>query len=128
MTTSPKIITPAGKIAANEAAAEELAVLTTLKGIRDGEFISEFDDALQEAINRATDLGKPAKLTVTLDITPAGRTVTIDDDIKPKLPVASKDSTVFFLGEGNKLTRKDPKQVAFATEAGFTGGARPQDR
>jgi hypothetical protein len=111
------------KAAAAAAASEELPVLTTLKTLREGEFIDELNDAMQEAIDTATELGKPAKVTVTISITPAGRTVVIDDDINQKLPKAPREATIFFLGEGNALTRKDPKQTAFAPEAGFKGAA-----
>lgn len=112
------------KNAAAAAASEELHVLTTIKALRDGEFIEELNDALQEAINTATDQGKPAKLTITLSISPAGRTVVIDDDIAQKLPKQAKDATIFFIDKGNTLSRKDPKQTAFPAEAGFTGQAR----
>lgn len=112
------------KAAATEvAASEELHVLTTLKTIRDGEFIDELNDALQLAIDTATELGKPAKLTVVFAITPAGRTVVIEDDIQLKNPRAPRDATVFFLGTGNRLTRKDPKQMQFPAETGFAGAA-----
>lgn len=105
------------------AASEELPVLTTLKAMREGEFIQELNDKLQEHIDVATDLGKPAKLVISLTITPAGRTVVIEDDIKPKLPEAPKDATIFFLDKGNRLTRTDPKQTQFPAEAGFSGQA-----
>ena len=109
--------------AAAPAASEELAVLTTIKALRDGEFIDELNDALQETINAVSEVGKPATLTITLSITPAGRTVVIADTIKPKTPVRDKDATIFFLGTGNALTRTDPKQAKFPVEAGFTGRA-----
>lgn len=108
---------------AADAASEELHVLTTLKTLREGEFIDELNDALQEAIDTSTELGKPSEITIKLKIAPAGRTVVIDDDIKPKLPEASKDATIYFLDKGNKLTRRDPKQTPFPAEAGFTGAA-----
>jgi hypothetical protein len=108
---------------AAEAAAEELPVLPILKTLREGEFIDELNDAVQEAIDTATELGKPAELTVKFIITPAGRTVVIDDDIKPKLPKAPQDATIYFVDVGNRLTRRDPKQTQFPPEVGFKGAA-----
>ncbi len=105
------------------AASDELPVLATLKSLREGEFIQELNDKLQEAIDTATDLGKPAMLTIKLGVTPAGRTVIIDDQIGAKLPETPKDATIFFLGAGNVLTRKDPKQTQFPAEVGFSGAA-----
>jgi hypothetical protein len=120
MNTTTATKTPASTDAA---APEELHVLSVLKSLREGEFIQELDEKLQEHIDTSTELGKPAKLVIALTITPAGRTVVIEDDIKPKLPEAIKDATIFFLDRGNKLTRKDPKQAQFPVEAGFTGSA-----
>lgn len=111
------------KNAADAAASEELHVLSTIKALREGEFIDELNDALQKAIDSSTEHGKPAKLTITLDITPAGRTVVIDDKIVCKTPEPMKDATIFFIAEGNTLSRKDPKQTVFPVEAGFAGKA-----
>lgn len=111
------------KTTAAPAASEELPVLSTLKTLREGEFIDELNDALQEAINTSTELGKPAEIVVKFKITPAGRTVVIDDDINPKLPKPPQDSTIYFLDKGNALTRKDPKQTQFPAEVGFKGAA-----
>jgi hypothetical protein len=102
---------------------EELPVLATLKSLREGEFIQDLNDRLQEAIDTATELGKPAMITIKVGVTPAGRTVILDDDIKSKLPVAIKDATIFFLDKGNRLTRNDPKQTQFPAEVGFSGAA-----
>jgi hypothetical protein len=109
--------------AAADAASEELHVITTMRTIRDGEFLADLDQALKEAINASTEFGKPAKLTVTFSLTPGGRTVVIEDDIKTKLPEASKDATVFFVAPDNTLTRTDPKQATFSTDNGFIGAA-----
>lgn len=107
------------------AASDELRVLTTMKSLREGEFIDELNDALQEAIDTSTELGKPAVVVVKLHITPAGRTVVVDDEIKTTLPKAPQDGTIFFLDKGNALSRKDPKQETFPAEVGFKGGAAP---
>lgn len=107
----------------NPAEANELPVLGYLKSLREGEFIQELNDAIQDAINASTELGKPASVTIKFNITPAGRTVVLEDDIGEKLPKAPKDSTIFFLDKGNMLTRKDPKQTQFPAEAGFSGAA-----
>lgn len=114
--------TPAAEAAP---APEELQALTTLKTLREGEFIQDLDDKLQDAINAATELGKPAKLTITLDVIPAGRTVGVVGEINPKLPKPAAEATMFFLGAFNKLTRKDPKQATFPAVAGFAGNAAP---
>ena len=107
-TASQPVSTPTGKPAGDQG--EELNVLTTMKALRDGEFVQELQDKMDELHEFAVEHGKSVSITVKFTLTPNGRTISVDDDISGKVPKLPKEGTIFFSDKG-KFTRKDPKQI-----------------
>jgi hypothetical protein len=95
-----------------------------------GAVAADIDDALRNCVRAALECAKPARVTITLDIIPAGSGVgdtplfRVDDDIKIKLPKKKRDkATLFFADDDCNLTRRNPRQEEIRLEA-VEGGAR----
>ena len=86
----------------------------TLKDIRRGDVISDATEHLRELVQRVKETGRPGALSLTLKVKPAskgdGTALLIEDDLKVKLPVAEKGSTILFATVEGNLQRNDPRQ------------------
>lgn len=85
-----------------------------LADIRNGDVITDLTDELRELVARVRETGRPGSLTLTLKVKQmskgVGSALVIEDDIKKKLPVAEKGTTVLFATEDGELQRNDPRQ------------------
>lgn len=89
----------------------ELNCLTTLRELRGGEFIQEFDDHLTKVCAEVSEHGKAGSITIKLTVSSSGRSLEIADDIGAKVPKPATPGTIFFRDRDGKLTRTDPKQT-----------------
>ena len=97
-----------------EPATFELSLDGVLRALDDGLFYDELEHKLNALVRGVSDYGKAGKLTITLDVKPAGRTVEILSEIRPKQPEAPRSPAIFFALPDGHLSRKDPKQSEFA--------------
>jgi hypothetical protein len=85
-----------------------------LQDIRGGDVIHELTDQLREVVTRVTETGRPGELSLKLKVKPAskgaGATLIIEDDIKVKLPVHEKGTTILYATKDGDLQRNDPRQ------------------
>jgi hypothetical protein len=85
-----------------------------LLDIRGGDVIAELTDQLREVVQRVRDTGRPGSISLTLKVKNAskgaGAALLIEDDIKVKLPVAEKGTTILFATDEGELQRNDPRQ------------------
>lgn len=90
--------------------------------LRKGSCNEELSEAIATATERVKATGKKARVTLILDIEPAGvqkddRTsaverVWVTDEVKVTLPKMPKEQTYFFIDpDNNNLTRQDPQRV-----------------
>lgn len=89
----------------------------TLREMRHGRSLAELSEELARLIEAVKTTGKAGALTYIIKVKPAsaGDTVTvqIEDDVKSKVPVAARGSSIFFVNENNTLQRTDPRQREF---------------
>jgi hypothetical protein len=82
-----------------------------LRHQRKGKCLHELSEKIQQAVLEVRALGKPASVTLTLQISPFGDgAVSVLDEIKTKLPAANKVSSVFYSTDEGALVRQDPNQ------------------
>lgn len=98
--------------------ARERRFTDTLGDIRNGDAIAELTEELRELVQRVCDTGRPGALVLTLKVKNmskgSGSALVIEDDIKVKMPVAEKGTTILFAVEGGQLQRSDPRQPRLA--------------
>lgn len=89
-----------------------------LSDIRNGDVIGELTEQLREVVQRVRETGKAGTLTLTLKVKNAskgaGGALILEDDIKVKLPMSDKGTTVLFATEDGQLQRNDPRQPRLA--------------
>lgn len=85
-----------------------------LQDIRGGDVIHELTDQLRDVVTRVADTGRPGEIILKLKVKPAskgaGATLIIEDDIKVKLPVHEKGTTILYATKDGDLQRNDPRQ------------------
>lgn len=103
--------------------------LNSIATMNDGDVVNDIDDALRQAVRAALTTAKKARVTIKLDIVPAGDGVggtplfKVIDDIEVKLPKKSRTKApVFFADDDCNLTRRNPKQEEMRLEAIEGGG------
>lgn len=82
-----------------------------LRDLRFGEALEELSKEFNGAVLAVEDTGKPATITLTVTVKPStAGALEVFDDIKVKLPKASKSSSLFFATPEGNLVRNDPRQ------------------
>jgi hypothetical protein len=88
---------------------------TLLQNHRGGWALDEASEKLQKVVEGVRQTGKSGTLTIKLKVSPASRgaanALIITDDIKEKIPVLDKDSSIFFATNDNQLVRDNPNQA-----------------
>lgn len=85
----------------------------TLLDHRKGRLHSELGEELNRLNERVLEVGKPGKLTVTFNVSPAGKgsdMVMMSDDWKVTLPKPDAEQSLFFVDEDFNLRRESTKQ------------------
>jgi hypothetical protein len=103
--------------------------VTSIATMNNGEVVNDIDDCLRQCVRAALQAGKKARVTIKLDIVPAGEGVggtplfKVVDEIDIKLPKKPRSkSPLFFADDDCNLTRRNPKQDELRLEA-IEGGA-----
>lgn len=97
-------------------AAQASDIISVMAELNRGNFMIECGRQLQEAKDAIVRTGKKAKLTITLEIIPAGmrdgriNQLEISPSVTIKEPQESQGTSIFFVGEDGRLTRNDPQQ------------------
>lgn len=76
-----------------------------------GTLDDEATAALADVVEAVGVLARPGKVTIELDIAPAGsggRTVVVAGRVKSKPPAAAPEASIFYVGEHGTLWRDDP--------------------
>ena len=85
-----------------------------LREHRNGVTHDDISDALQDLVSAVVTEGKAGKLTVTINIKPAGResgALEVSTEIKSAPPKATPGTSIFFASPENNLIRHDPRQA-----------------
>lgn len=87
--------------------------LETLRELDNGNFMDKLAMAIHSATSGVTVLGKPAKVTVTLDFAPLSKqqltepVITVESEIVTKLPKPEGQKAIFYVdGDGNPTTKQ----------------------
>lgn len=83
----------------------------TLREIRFGECLDELTKEIGTLVAAVNNTGKAGSITLTIKLKPVGGgAIEVSDDIKAKIPLLPKGSSVFFATPENNLVRNDPRQ------------------
>lgn len=86
----------------------------TIIALNKGATVAELNEKLTEVVAAVRATAKSGALTLTLKVIPGSKgnadMVFIDPDVKVKLPMEPKGSTLFFTTEDNRLTRYNERQ------------------
>ncbi|GEM_PF-1668603 len=86
----------------------------TLLQLNSGATVAEMAEALERAVAAVRVTGKSAAITLTLKLSPASKGITdvltVESQVKTKLPEPDRGITIFYATDDNKLVRSDPKQ------------------
>ena len=82
-------------------------LLEALRSMSHGTFLPDANSALAECVEAVRTTGKPAKLTLTLDIKPNGdKASVVIPKVTTKIPELPYAQSVFYVGPGNTLQRE----------------------
>lgn len=86
----------------------------SLYEIDNGATVAEFAAALQKLTASVREVGKSGSLTLTVKVAPASKgatdVVTVQSQVRAKLPEAERRIAIFYVTDDNQLVRNDPKQ------------------
>lgn len=94
-------------------------IIQVMAELNRGDFLIECGRQLQEATDAVIRTGAKSKVTITLDILPAGmrdgriNQFEISPAVTIKEPQARQPSSLFFITEDGLLSRNDPDQEHF---------------
>lgn len=79
-----------------------------------GRVHNELSDRMHELIAAAQDTGKGGSITLTIGITPDGKTgmLRFATKVVGKMPAAARAESLFFVDKHGNPTRQDPHQIA----------------
>lgn len=82
--------------------------------MNNGATVTELAEALEKAVAAVRATGKSAAITLALKLSPASKGITavltVESQVKTKLPEPDRGITIFYATDDNKLVRNDPKQ------------------
>lgn len=82
-----------------------------LRDLGGGNTYDELTARLAEVVEAVTETHKMGEISIKLKIKPNGDSgVIVTDEIKAKVPEATRGDTVFFVTSGGSLVRQDPRQ------------------
>lgn len=91
--------------------------LETLATLREGRTAYELTGLLQGLVAAVKETGRKGKITLTITVAPfkPGQTtaVSVSDEVDPKFPKPTRDSTLFFTTDDDQLLRTNPRQPEF---------------
>lgn len=79
-----------------------------------GATVAELAAALQKLTASVREIGKAGSLTLTIKVAPASKgatdVVTVQSQVRAKLPEAERRVAIFYVTDDNQLVRNDPHQ------------------
>lgn len=87
--------------------------MAALAELRQGGALADADKALLELVGQIKATSKGGSISLTISIAPAknkGNVLFVDDQVKVVTPKPDREQTIFFAGEDNRLSRRDPRQ------------------
>ncbi|HZT29220.1 MAG TPA: hypothetical protein VFA33_05020 [Bryobacteraceae bacterium] len=86
----------------------------TVFEIDKGVTVAELGEALRNLTAAVREVGKSGTLTLTIKVAPASKgatdVVTVQSQVKTKLPEPDRRVAIFYVTDDNRLVRNDPKQ------------------
>lgn len=82
--------------------------------INKGRSHKELTAAVAELVAAVQETNRPGSITYRLTVKPLkgdDGAITIEDELTKKPPKGERGSSIFFIAEGNSLTRRDPRQT-----------------
>lgn len=76
-----------------------------------GVSLGELDEALADIVQAVLETTRPGKITLTLKISPNGKGVKIEDELKVTEPKPTRGVSFAFVGPGFSLLKNDPDQM-----------------
>lgn len=91
----------------------ELYFSSFLAQHRRGELDAEIAVGLGEVTRAAQETGKPGQIIITLTVkaNPNSDSVVLVDEVKLKVPQASRAAAIYYIGPDGQLQRNDPAQA-----------------
>lgn len=85
-------------------------LIDTIRALDYGAFGEDADSALREVVEAVANTGKAGSLTITLKVSANGETAAVVvGEIKNKVPELPRPKSVFYIGPGSTLTRREPE-------------------
>jgi hypothetical protein len=82
---------------------------------RQGGMLTDLSEKLEDAVADAMRSGKEATITIVIAVKPKGTDrVFVSDKITAKQPQPEHSASLFFVTPQNRLTRKNPNQLALS--------------
>lgn len=104
--------------------------LETLRELDEGYFMDKLSVQIHDAVSAVTALGKPGKVTITLEFSPLSKPgmtepiIVAEAEIVTKLPKPDAHKTMFFVdGDGNPTTTQQRQRGLEFSVAGDSKGA-----
>ncbi len=89
-----------------------MSFTSTITALRYGELHDELDKSLATLVDACSDTGKVGTLTLTIKLKPGkGGQIEVIDDVKMKVPVHERGTTLMFSTPEGELQREDPRQM-----------------
>lgn len=96
-----------------------------LREIKAGDLVDDASAELARVLLAVVANGKRGSLTMTLTISPDGaNAVTIDGEVKVKVPKPAIGKAIFFVNEEGDASRRDPRQREMFTEVKAPAGSK----
>lgn len=93
--------------------------IETFVAMKNGAVLDEVGERLKLLVEAVRETERAGALTVTFKVVPiagTGDAVTVEADIREKIPRPSLGKTTFFTTAEGILTRENPRQLAFRME------------
>ena len=88
--------------------------LELLRILDDGKVLDDLHEAIDELIMRVRMAHKKGSVDLKLEVKPSkdgeSLKVSIKGDVKPKYPYIERGADIFYVGEANRLSRRNPRQ------------------
>lgn len=96
------------------------AFIETIIALKNGAVLQDFGERLNVLVGAVRETARPGSLVLTVKVAPAtpgnAEVVTVEAEVREKLPRPSLGKTVFFTTAENTLTRQNPSQLAMKLE------------
>lgn len=89
--------------------------ITTVVQMKNGAVLQDMGERLNVLVRAVMETARAGALTITMKVAPAtagsGEVVTIETEVKERIPRPSLGKTIFFTTDEGLLVRQDPRQM-----------------